>query len=51
MRAQQTNDLCALAMAYRHIHMASFAIGANSKQTAQAFMEAERYNGPALVVC
>lgn len=50
---RQTNkkDLGALAMAYRHIYVASCAMGANYKQCVQAITEAEQYNGPALVMC
>jgi len=50
-RTQVKKDLGALAMAYRHIYVASCAIGANYKQTVQAFAEAEAYKGPALIVC
>merc|ERR1719181_2316228 len=44
-------DLGALFMKPGTIYVASVAIGANYKQTVQAFQEAEAYNGPAIVVC
>jgi homodimeric pyruvate:ferredoxin (flavodoxin) oxidoreductase len=50
-RMTNKKDLGGLAMAYRHIYVASCAMGANYKQTVQAFTEAERYDGPALVIC
>merc|ERR1711957_235548 len=50
-RTQTKKDLGGLMMAYRHIYVASCAIGANYKQTVQALAEAEAYNGPALVIC
>eukprot|EP00933_Yihiella_yeosuensis_P006407 TRINITY_DN1110_c0_g2_i4.p1 TRINITY_DN1110_c0_g2~~TRINITY_DN1110_c0_g2_i4.p1 ORF type:complete len:1858 (-),score=525.91 TRINITY_DN1110_c0_g2_i4:496-6069(-) len=50
-RDQKKKDLGAMAMAYQHVYVASCAIGANYKQTVEAFQEAERYNGPALLIC
>eukprot|EP00928_Gymnodinium_smaydae_P053914 TRINITY_DN3779_c0_g1_i7.p1 TRINITY_DN3779_c0_g1~~TRINITY_DN3779_c0_g1_i7.p1 ORF type:complete len:1846 (-),score=416.50 TRINITY_DN3779_c0_g1_i7:209-5746(-) len=50
-RTQTKKDLGALFMRYGHIYVASCAIGANFKQTVQAFQEAEAYNGPAVLVC
>lgn len=50
-REQKKKDMGALAMAYHHIYVASIAIGANYKQSVQALAEAERYNGPALILC
>jgi len=50
-RTQQKKDIGALMMKYGHIYVASCAIGANYKQTVQAFMEAEQYKGPAIMVC
>lgn len=46
-RAVQKKDLGSLFMKYGNIYVASCAIGANYKQTVQAFQEAEMYNGPA----
>jgi len=50
-RNQVKKDMGGLLMNYRHIYVASCAIGANYKQTVQAFTEAENYKGPALLVC
>ncbi|CAK9027373.1 Pyruvate dehydrogenase [NADP(+)] (CpPNO) (Pyruvate:NADP(+) oxidoreductase) [Durusdinium trenchii] len=50
-RDQRKKDLGAMAMAYQHVYVASVAIGANYKQTVEAFAEAEKYDGPALLLC
>jgi homodimeric pyruvate:ferredoxin (flavodoxin) oxidoreductase len=50
-RSQTKKDLGALFMKYGHIYVASCAIGANFKQTVQAFQEAEQYPGPAIMIC
>jgi len=50
-RTQTKKDLGAIFMKYGHIYVASCAIGANYKQTVQAFQEAEQYDGPAIMVC
>ena len=42
-RDQRKKDLGAMAMAYQHVYVASVAIGANYKQTVEAFAEAEKY--------
>ncbi|MDP8219063.1 MAG: pyruvate:ferredoxin (flavodoxin) oxidoreductase [Candidatus Theseobacter exili] len=43
-------DLCMIAMTYQNIYVARVAIGANDNHTARAFVEAEAYNGPSLIV-
>jgi pyruvate-ferredoxin/flavodoxin oxidoreductase len=43
-------DLGLLAMSYGHVYVASVGIQAKSAQTMQAFLEAERYQGPALIL-
>merc|ERR1719181_1453015 len=50
-RAQTKKDLGALFMKYGNIYVASCAIGANYKQTVQAFQEAEDYVCPAIMIC
>ncbi|CAE7630777.1 PFOR [Symbiodinium pilosum] len=50
-RDQRKKDLGAMAMAYQHVYVASVAIGANYKQCVEAFTEAEKYDGPALLMC
>ena len=43
-------DLSLLATMYGHVYVARVAFGAKMAQTAQAFLEAERYPGPSLIV-
>lgn len=39
-----------MAEALRHIYVAQIAIGANDAQTVRAFLEAESYDGPSLII-
>ena len=43
-------DLGLLAMVYGNIYVAKVAIGANPAQTVKAFVEAESYPGPSLII-
>jgi pyruvate-ferredoxin/flavodoxin oxidoreductase len=43
-------DLGLLANMYGHVYVARVAFGAKMAQTAQAFLEAEAYPGPSLIV-
>ena len=43
-------DLGLLAMSYGHIYVAQVALQARNPQTVQALLEAESYEGPALVI-
>jgi pyruvate-ferredoxin/flavodoxin oxidoreductase len=43
-------DLAMLAMTYGSIYVARVAMGASDAQTVKAFLEAEAYNGPSLIV-
>jgi pyruvate-ferredoxin/flavodoxin oxidoreductase len=43
-------DLGMLAAAYGNVYVAQVAFGANPKQTIRAFLEAERYPGPSLIL-
>ncbi len=43
-------DLGLIAMTYGNIYVASVAMGANDAQTVKAFMEAESYDGPSLII-
>jgi pyruvate-ferredoxin/flavodoxin oxidoreductase len=43
-------DLTALANMYGHVYVARIAFGAKMAQTVQAFLEAESYVGPSLIV-
>jgi pyruvate-ferredoxin/flavodoxin oxidoreductase len=49
-KAIQKKDLGLMAMSYGHVYVASVAMGAKDNQTVQAFMEAESYDGPSLVI-
>lgn len=44
-------DMGMIAMSYGYVYVARVALGANQNQTVKAFMEAEAYNGPSLVLC
>jgi pyruvate-ferredoxin/flavodoxin oxidoreductase len=43
-------DLGLIAMSYGNIYVASVAMGAKDEQTLKAFIEAESYNGPSLII-
>ncbi len=43
-------DLGLLAMTYGNIYVAKVAMGANTNQTVRAFVEAESYPGPSLII-
>ncbi|HYX51343.1 MAG TPA: 4Fe-4S dicluster domain-containing protein, partial [Ktedonobacteraceae bacterium] len=43
-------DLGLLAMAYGNVYVAHVALGANDQQTLRAFLEAEAYDGPSLII-
>ncbi len=43
-------DLGLIAMTYGNIYVASVAMGANDAQTVKAFMEAEAYDGPSIII-
>jgi pyruvate-ferredoxin/flavodoxin oxidoreductase len=43
-------DLGLLAMAYGNVYVAHVAMGANDQQTLRAFLEAEAYDGPSLII-
>jgi pyruvate-ferredoxin/flavodoxin oxidoreductase len=43
-------DLGLLAIGYGHIYVARIAFGADDAQTIKAFMEAEAYDGPSLIL-
>jgi pyruvate-ferredoxin/flavodoxin oxidoreductase len=44
-------DLGRIAMTYGYVYVASIAMGANKQQTIKAFMEADSYPGPSLILC
>jgi len=43
-------DLGLIAMSYGHIYVASVALGAKDEHTLKAFVEAESYPGPSLII-
>ena len=43
-------DLGLIAMSYGHIYVASVAMGARDEQTLRAFVEAESFPGPSLII-
>ncbi|MFO7663613.1 MAG: pyruvate:ferredoxin (flavodoxin) oxidoreductase [Chloroflexota bacterium] len=43
-------DLGMLAMTYGNVYVAKVAFGANDRQTVQAILEAEAYDGPSLII-
>ncbi|MDR3316498.1 MAG: pyruvate:ferredoxin (flavodoxin) oxidoreductase [Puniceicoccales bacterium] len=43
-------DLGRIAMTYGHVYVAQVALGAKDTQTVDAFLEAESYDGPALII-
>ncbi len=43
-------DLAAIAMSYGYVYTAQVAMGANPAQCIKAFIEAESYDGPSLVI-
>jgi len=49
-KPQPKKDLGMIAMTYGNIYVAQVALGANDSQTVRAFVEAESYHGPSLVL-
>ena len=49
-KATPKKDLGLLAMAYGTVYVAHIAMGANDQQTLKAFLEAEAYDGPSLII-
>ena len=43
-------DLGLMAMSYGYIYVAQVAMGANDQHTLRAFLEADAYDGPALII-
>ncbi|MBK1632926.1 pyruvate:ferredoxin (flavodoxin) oxidoreductase [Thiohalocapsa halophila] len=44
-------DLAMMAMAYENVYVAQVAFGAKDVQTVRAFLEAESYPGPSVLIC
>ena len=49
-KATAKKDLGLLAMAYGNVYVARVAMGADDQQTLKAFLEAEAYDGPSLII-
>lgn len=49
-KATAKKDLGQIAMAYGHAYVAQIAMGANRQQTLNAFIEAESYDGPSIII-
>lgn len=43
-------DLALMALSYGYVYVAKIAMGADPMQTLKAFLEAEAYNGPSLII-
>ena len=44
-------DMGRIAMTYGYVYVASVSMGANKQQLLKAFLEADRYPGPSIVIC
>ncbi|MCJ7829926.1 MAG: pyruvate:ferredoxin (flavodoxin) oxidoreductase, partial [Desulfobacterales bacterium] len=44
-------DLGRIAMTYGYVYVASVSMGASKQQMLKAFIEADRYPGPSIVIC
>jgi len=49
-KAGLPKDLASMAINYQNVYVAKVAIGANDKATVKAFMEAEQYDGPSIII-
>lgn len=49
-KASMPKDLASMAINYENVYVAKVAMGANDKATVKAFVEAERYNGPSIII-
>ena len=49
-KATKKKDLAAIAMSYGYVYVAQIAMGANYNQCIKAFVEAESYNGPSIII-
>src|SRR6202007_2187910 len=49
-KSSAKKDLGMLAMAYGSVYVARVALGANDQQTLRAFIDAEAYDGPSLII-
>ena len=49
-KSTKKKDLAAIAMSYGYVYVAQVAMGADYNQCVKAFVEAESYNGPSIII-
>ncbi len=49
-KTTKKKDLAAIAMSYGYVYVAQVAMGSNYNQCLKAFIEAENYNGPSIII-
>lgn len=49
-KSVKKKDLAQIAMSYGYVYVAQVSMGANYQQTLKAFLEAESYNGPSIII-
>jgi pyruvate-ferredoxin/flavodoxin oxidoreductase len=49
-KAGMPKDLASMAINYENVYVAKVALGANDKATVKAFIEAEQYDGPSIII-
>ena len=49
-KAQVPKDLALMAIAYENVYVARVSMGANDAKTVKAFVEAEAYDGPSIII-
>ncbi len=49
-KTTKKKDLASMLMSYKDVYVAQIAIGANPDQAVKAFIEAEQYNGPSIIL-
>ncbi len=50
-KSKPKKDLGMMAMSYGNVYVARVAFGSSDMQTVKAFLEAEAYDGPSLLIC
>jgi len=49
-KTTKKKDLASMLMSYKDVYVAQVSMGANPEQCLQAFIEAESYNGPSVII-
>mgnify|MGYP005777251897 FL=1 len=49
-KSTKKKDLASMLMTYKDVYVATVAMGANPDQCVSAFVEAEKYNGPSVII-